>query len=283
MTLRALRVNRANAPWRSAPRNLWFAAMTSTADEKARYDGIGEGYARTRREEPRFRERIEAALGPARTVVNVGAGAGSYEPRERHVVAIEPSDVMAAQRPRELAPAVRAEAHRLPLRDGSVDAAMSVLSLHHWDETQERGVRELRRVATGPVVILTCDPDVSGAWWLTADYLTEVAELDRRIFPSMARLAEWLGGTTRVEVLPVPRDTCDWMLLSFWAHPERVLDAEARNAVSGFARMPAAVIDRVVAAVTRDLRDGSWEARYGHLRTLDSYDAGLRLVVNTRA
>lgn len=248
-----------------------------------RYDSIGAAYARTRKEDPRISDRIARALGPARTVVNVGAGAGSYEPRDRHVIAIEPSDVMAAQRPRELAPAVRATAAELPLRDGSVDAAMAILSVHHWDNEQERGVRELRRVAAGPVVILTCDPQVSGAMWLMADYLPEVAALDRRIFPSCDQLAAWLGGRTQVEVIPVPRDTCDWTLMSFWAHPERVLDEGARNATSGFARMAPAVVARVVAAVRRDLEDGSWEARYGHLRQLAAYDAGMRLVISTPA
>jgi SAM-dependent methyltransferase len=125
-------------------------------DCRPRYDRIGAAYARTRQQDPRLMDRIAAALGTARTVVNVGAGAGSYEPRDRYVIAIEPTDVMAAQRPRELAPAVRATAGALPLRDGSVDAAMAVLSVHHWDHEQERGVRELRRVARGPVVILTC-------------------------------------------------------------------------------------------------------------------------------
>jgi SAM-dependent methyltransferase len=249
----------------------------------AHYDRIGQGYTRTRKEEPRFRELVAAALGDARTVVNVGAGAGAYEPRDRYVVPIEPSDVMAAQRPRDLAPAIRAFADALPLRDGAVDAAMSVLSLHHWDEGRERGVREMRRVATGPVVILTCDPAVSGAMWLMADYLTEVGELDRTIFPSMAQLAAWLGGVTRVEPVPIPRDSRDWMLMSFWAHPERVLDASARDATSGFARMSPAVVERVVAAVKRDLDDGTWDLRYGHLRTLAEYDAGLRLVVSTRS
>lgn len=248
-----------------------------------RYDRIGEAYARTRKEDPRISDRIARALGPARTVVNVGAGAGSYEPRDRHVIAIEPSDVMAAQRPRELAPAVRATAAELPLRDGSADAAMAILSVHHWDNEQERGVRELRRVAAGPVVILTCDPQVSGAMWLMADYLPEVAALDRRIFPSCDQLAAWLGGRTQVEVLAVPRDTCDWTLMSFWAHPERVLDQGARNATSGFARMAPEVVARVVAAVRRDLADGTWEARYGHLRQLAAYDAGMRLLVNTPA
>lgn len=246
-----------------------------------RYDSIGHGYAARRREEPRFRELILTALGNARSVVNVGAGTGSYEPRDRHVVAIEPSDVMAAQRPRELVPALRAPAHCLPLRDGSVDAAMSILSVHHWDEHQEQGIRELRRVATGPVVLLTCDPEVSGAMWLMDDYLPEVAELDRRIFPSMRRLSTWLGGKTRIQIIPIPRDCCDWMLMSFWAHPDRVLDASARNSTSGFARMQPEVVDRVVAAVQQDLLDGTWDARHGHLRRLDEYDAGLRLVVNT--
>jgi ubiquinone/menaquinone biosynthesis C-methylase UbiE len=245
-----------------------------------RFDRIGKGYARTRREDPRIRARIHAALGASRTIVNVGAGTGSYEPRDRYVLAVEPSDVMAAQRPRDLAPAIRASAGSLPLRDGAVDAAMAVLTVHHWDEQQEIGVRELRRVASGPVVILTCDAEVSSAMWLMADYLPEVAALDRRIFPRMEQLAAWLGGETTIEVVPVPRDTPDWMLMSFWAHPERVLDAEARSATSGFARMPPEVGERVVAAVQRDLASGAWDARYGHLRALESYDAGLRLVIN---
>lgn len=249
----------------------------------ARYDSIGHGYAGTRREDPRLSKLVADALGDARSVVNVGAGAGSYEPRDRYVLAIEPSDVMAAQRPREIPPAIRGEAHCLPLRDGGVDAAMSVLSLHHWDQHQEAGVRELRRVAKGPVVILTCDPAVSGQMWLMKDYLPEVAALDNRIFPSMDRLASWLGGETRIDVVPVPRDTCDWTLMSFWAHPERVLDASARAATSGFARMPPEVVERVARAVERDLGDGEWDRRYGHLRGLPDYDAGLRLVVNTKA
>jgi SAM-dependent methyltransferase len=213
--------------------------------------------------------------------VNVGAGTGSYEPRDRHVVAVEPSEVMAAQRPPELAPAIRASARDLPLRDASVDAAMAVLTIHHWDADQERGVRELRRVARGPVVILTYDSAVSGEMWLVADYLPEVAALDRRIFPDPELLLEWLGGRGRVEVVPIPRDTPDWMLGSFWAHPERVLDERARNATSGFARMQPAVVARVAAAVGRDLASGAWDERHGHLRALEAYDAGLRLVVGT--
>lgn len=256
--------------------------MTSAAESQTpRYERIGLGYARTRREDLRLAERIHRALGDAGTVVNVGAGAGSYEPRDRHVIAIEPSDVMAVQRPPELVPAIRAGAGALPLRDQSVDAAMAILSVHHWDADQERGVREMRRVARGPVVILTYDAEVSAQMWLMAEYLPEVAELDRRIFPSTEMLSRWLGGTVGVETVEIPDDTPDWTLGSFWAHPERVLDPVARAATSGFARMETAVVDRVVEAIRRDLECGAWDRRHGHLRGLRSYDAGLRLIIST--
>jgi len=247
--------------------------------ELPRYDSIGRGYARARREDPRLRERIFAALGDARSVVNVGAGAGSYEPEDLHVVAIEPSDVMAAQRPRERAPAIRAWADSLPLRDGAVDAAMAILTLHHWDEARERGVRELRRVARDRVVIVTFDAEVWSRVWLVADYLPELGQLDRVTFPPPEQIAAWLGGCVEIEAVPLSRDTPDWMLGSYWAHPERVLDADARAATSGFARMDEHVVERVVAAVSRDLGDGSWDARHGTLRELSELDVGLRLIV----
>jgi SAM-dependent methyltransferase len=246
-----------------------------------RYDEIGRGYTRTRREDPRFRAQIHAALGDARTVVNIGAGAGSYEPRDRHVIAIEPSDVMAGQRPADLAPAIRGAAGELPLRDNGVDAAMAVLTVHHWDHDQDRGVREMRRVARDAVVIVTYDPRVSGQMWLMTEYLPEVAQLDRQIFPAPGVIGSWLGGDTRVHTMPVPRDTPDWMLGSFWAHPERVLDDHARAATSGFARMGPEVVDRVLTALERDLRSGEWDRRHGHLRRLEDYDVGLRLIINT--
>jgi SAM-dependent methyltransferase len=247
---------------------------------RERYDVIGQGYARYRREDPRLASRIRKALGPARTVVNVGAGTGSYEPSDVHVIAIEPSDTMASQRPPHRVPAVRASAAALPLLDASVDAAMALLSVHHWDSDQKAGVRELRRVARKAVLILTYDPAVSGRMWLMADYLPEVAALDRRIFPRMDDLALWLGGRVSTEVVPIPRDTPDWTLGSYWAHPERVLDPEARAATSGFAQMPQAVVDRVVRDVARDLADGAWDRSHGDLRTLAEFDAGLRLIVS---
>jgi len=248
-----------------------------------RYDAIGTTYATTRREDPRIAALIHATLGDARTVVNVGAGTGSYERGDRQVIAVEPSEVMIAQRDPASPPAIRSGAYPLPFEDRSVDAAMAILTVHHWDEDQERGVEEMRRVARGPVVILTFDPEVSARMWLIADYLPEVAELDRRTCPPPETLARWLGGEVDVRPVPISRDTPDWSLGSFWAHPERVLDAEARRSVSGFARLPPEVVDRAVAAVERDLRDGTWEARHGRLRELRDYDAGLRLVVSTPA
>lgn len=247
--------------------------------QDARYDAIGHGYARYRREDPELRRRIHEGLGAARSIVNVGAGTGSYEPHDLYVVAVEPSDVMASQRPPHFAPAIRASAAALPLRDKSVDAALAILTLHHWDEDRERGVRELRRVARDAVVIVTYDAQVSGAMWLMAEYLPEVAALDYTIFPAPERIASWLGGDVRIEPLPISRHTPDWMLGAYWAHPERVLDSEARAATSGFARMPASVVDRVVSNVARDLADGTWDKRHGHLRALDELDVGVRLIV----
>jgi SAM-dependent methyltransferase len=244
-----------------------------------RYDGIGAGYARLRREDPRLAARIRAALGDAKSVVNVGAGAGSYEPADLYVLAIEPSGVMTAQRPAHRVPAIRGHAGELPLDDASVDAAMAILTVHHWDGARERGVRELRRVARGPVVILTFDARVSGEMWLVRDYVPEVGALDARIFPPPGDIAAWLGGHATVDVVPVPRDTPDWTFGAFWAHPERVLDPAARAATSGFARMAPDVVERAVSHLARDLADGAWDRRHVELRSLPELDVGLRLVV----
>ena len=245
----------------------------------ARYDAIGIDYARFRTEDPKIASLVHAALGDAKTVLNVGAGAGSYEPDDRWVLAVEPSDVMAAQRPARRRPALRGSAAALPLRDASVDAAMAMLTVHHWDDTREQGVRELRRVARGPVVILTYDAAVSATMWLMAHYLPEVAALDHRVFPAPEEIARWLGGRSEITIVPIAHDTPDRMLGAFWAHPEWVLDPGARAATSGFARMDPAVVERVVAAVKGDLESGEWDRRFGALRALTEYDAGLRLIV----
>jgi SAM-dependent methyltransferase len=254
--------------------------MALTGPEPARYDTIGSGYAAFRREDPLLTAQIERALGEAGSVINVGAGTGSYEPADRYVVAVEPSDVMAGQRPPQRAPAVRATADALPYRDDAFDAAMAILTVHHWDDTQARGVAELRRVARGPVIVVTFDIAVCGEMWLMRDYLPEIAALDRGIFPSLDQLTTWMGGEVSVEAVPIGADTPDWHLASYWAHPERVLDDGARNATSGFARMPAEVVQRAVAELRHDLESGVWERRNGHLRALDECDVGMRLLVS---
>ncbi len=244
----------------------------------AHYDTIGHGYAARRKEDPGLLQKILAALGGAKTIVNIGAGAGSYEPVDRLVFAVEPSEVMIRQRPPNSLPAVRASADSLPFFDCAVDAAMAILSLHHWEPNQEAGVREMKRVARDRVVIATIDPRVSRQMWLLADYLPDVAALDDKIFPAPETICEWLECKTNIEVLPIGRDTPDWMLLSFWAHPERVFDSSARAATSGFARQANDVVQRVVSDVRRDLENGMWDKRWGHLRGLDECDVGLRLI-----
>ncbi len=245
-----------------------------------RYDTIGRGYTATRREDPDLRGRVHAALGDARSVLNVGAGTGSYEPAGRRVVPVEPSRVMIDQRPSIRARAVQATAAALPLANASVDAAMAVLTVHHWDRDLDHGVSELRRVARGPVVVVTYDPTMSGDMWLTRDYLPELAELDRAVFPTIDELVELLGGMVTLEAVPTSRDTPDWTLGSFWAHPERVLDPAARQATSGFARMAPEVVERVITDVSSDLASGEWDRRHGHLRDLDELDVGMRLLVS---
>lgn len=241
-----------------------------------RYDAIGHGYAGYRRADPRIAAAIHDALGDARTVVNVGAGAGSYEPTDRPVVAVEPSTAMALQRDDHLTPAVLGVAESLPLAAGTVDAAMAVMTMQHWSDVP-RGLGEMLRVARRRIVLVTIDPEAEADMWLFADYAPEFLEQDRREMPPIAEVVERLGGAT-VTVLPVPHDCTDGMGLAFWSRPEAVLDDGARAATSGFARMDDEREAQVVARLAEDLRTGAWDERYGHLRTLTELDVGLRLI-----
>lgn len=239
------------------------------------YDRIGVGYAGSRRADPRIAARIETALGGAASVVNVGAGAGSYEPAGREVTAIEPSREMIAQRPPGAAPAIQAAAEALPLPDDSVDAAMTVLSIHHWEDWR-RGVAELRRVARERVVVLTCDPDYLERWWVR-EYVPEISADDRERFPPLAELAAALGGAG-VETVAIPADCTDLFLGALWARPELILDDEIRGSTSGFARLDEGVERRAVERLRADLASGAWDERNGHLRQADELDVGVRLL-----
>jgi SAM-dependent methyltransferase len=239
------------------------------------YDRIGRTYASTRRPDPRVEAAILSALGDAASVVNVGAGAGSYEPPQT-VLAVEPSAAMIAQRPDGAAPAVQATAERIPLPDGACDAALAVLTIHHWADPA-RGVSEMRRVARR-VVILTWDPDYAEAFWLVRDYLPESTALDRRRMPAIAQVCEWLGGA-EVTPVPVPHDCVDGFFAAFWRRPEAYLDPRVRAGMSNLARLGAPV-DRAVAALRADLESGAWHERNRDLLELDELDLGYRLVVS---
>ena len=242
----------------------------------ARYDTIGEGYADRRHADPRIARRLHDALGRARTVVNVGAGTGSYEPTDRPVVAVEPSATMAAQRPASLGPAVLGVAEELPFADDAADAVMGVLTLHHWQDAH-KGVEEAKRVARDRVVLLTIDPRVSAGLWL-ADYFPDVAFRDAAEFPPIDDLLDWLGAGATSTAVPVPSDCADGFLLSFWCHPERVLDPGARRATSGFARLDPDAEARGLGRLADDLSSGAWDRRHGSLRALREHDCGLQLV-----
>jgi len=183
------------------------------------YGTVGEGYARKRRTDPRIASCVHRALGDASAVLNVGAGTGSYEPDDRYVIAIEPSETMRAQRPAHLVPAIRGIAEQLPLDDQSVDASMAVVTVHQW-QNLDKGLRELTRVTRGPIVVLTFDGDALDLYWL-ADYAPELISVERRLYPAIATIVAGLGGNADVEIVPVPIDCVDGFTEAYYAPPKR--------------------------------------------------------------
>lgn len=247
--------------------------MTTRVD----YERHGRTYAQHRRPDPRIAARIHAALGDARTVLNVGAGTGSYEPSDRQVLAVEPSATMRAQRPLDAAPAIDARAEALPFDDGAFDAAMACVTIHHWSPA-EAGLAELRRVSRGPVVVFTFELESLPAWQL--EYLREGVERELPRFPAMDDIAAALGGGTSVERIPTPGDCTDGFFEAFWRRPERLLDPEVRSAQSVWALLEPGVEERIVDRLVVALESGAWDAEHGHLRERDSFDGALRLVVS---
>ena len=244
----------------------------------ARYDTIGTTYTATRREDPELAEQIHAALGAGRTLLNVGAGAGAYEPRDRTVLAVEPSPVMIAQRAANAAPAVLASAERLPFVDGSFDAAMALHTVHHWSDLAA-GLAELRRVARR-VVVLEGDPRVINRLWLTAEYFPGMAERFSRpeLWPDA--IAERLGGSTAIRTLRVTANCLDGFSEAFIARPEAYLDPAVRQNMSTFRLLPSDQVEIGICRLRDDLVSGAWDARHGALRRLPHMDMGLRIVVS---
>jgi SAM-dependent methyltransferase len=241
------------------------------------YDRIGIGYSAVRTADARIEARTHAALGAASTVLNVGAGSGSYEPSDRQVVAVEPAEAMIAQRPVGTTSVVRAVAERLPFPDGCFEAAMGVLTVHHWPDPLA-GLGELRRVTRGPVAVLTFDKEVHDAPWLIDDYLPGAVDLDGDVLTS-TEIVTALGGG-RVETVPVPHDCVDGFAHAWWRRPAAYLDPAVRAGISCIARLPADEVDAAMARLARDLEDGTWHDRHGHLLSLGEIDAGYRLAVS---
>jgi SAM-dependent methyltransferase len=244
------------------------------------FDRHGRTYSRHRRADPRIAARIHAALGDAPTVLNVGAGTGSYEPEDRWVLAIEPSATMRAQRPPGAAPAIQGRAEALPLDDGAVAAAMACLTVHHW-EPPESGLAELRRVARGPVVVFTLDLDHLPDW--QREHFAEGLEIERPRFPSIEQVAAGLGGDIRVERIPTPSDCVDGFFEAFWNRPEAMLEESVRASQSMWKLVAAGVEQRIVDRLRADLESGAWDEAYGYLRARDTFDGSLRLVISERA
>jgi SAM-dependent methyltransferase len=239
------------------------------------YDRIGGRYSTGRRTDPRIAAQIWAALGGARTVVNVGAGSGSYEPPDRRVVAVEPSIVMLAQRPGTTAPAVRAVAERLPFPDGAFDAAMGVLTMHHWAD-RDRGLAEMRRVA-GRVVLFLCDPRRRPPWWL-GHYFPATARLEAARETPVAELARVLGPLEVIPV-PIPGDCADGFNGAYWRRPRAVLDPAVWGPMSAVSLISPADRAAGMSRLRADLDSGAWERRWGHLLGLAELDLGYSVAV----
>lgn len=243
------------------------------SDRQPIYDTIGVDYAQHRQPDHRIALQIAGALAGCDSVVNIGAGTGSYEPRDRAVVAVEPSIVMIAQRSRDAAPAIQGSAEHLPFEDGEFDAAMAVLTVHHWSDLQA-GLLEMMRVARKRIIVMTWDPRSPG-FWLVRDYFPDILAIDRTIFPPLDLLRSIMG-EIETQIVPVPHDCTDGFLGAYWRRPEAYLDDLVRNSISAFPRITD--VDRRMDQLSNDLASGQWVTKNRRLMSLDALDTGYRLV-----
>jgi ubiquinone/menaquinone biosynthesis C-methylase UbiE len=240
------------------------------------YDELGVNYSDFRRADPRIEARVWAALGDARSVVNVGAGTGSYEPPDREVVAVEPSSLMIAKRPENAAPALHGVAEALPLGDRSVDAAMAIFTIHHWSDLAA-GLAEMRRVASKRIVLLTIDAKKNSEVWTLAEYFPEAMALEEEVMPSIASLEASLPDA-KIEAVPMPSRCRDEFTSALWDRPELFLEPATLRASSLWHRLAPEVIERGQERLRADLESGRWDAVHGRLRTLPELDIGTRLI-----
>lgn len=240
------------------------------------YDRAGAAYATVRRPDPRIAARVHAALGDASMVLNVGAGAGSYEPVDRDLTAVEPSASMRSQRPAHLPAAIDAVAEALPFEDRSFDAAMAMITVHQWPDPLA-GLAELRRVARGPVVVLTFDGTQLDRLWL-GEYCPELHAAERRRYPAPEAILDALGGTGEIEEVPIPFDCLDGFTEAFYGRPEQFLDPAVRACQSAWGFVAPDAAERGIAQLEADLRSGRWDQRFGHLRRQQEFIGALRLI-----
>lgn len=239
----------------------------------ALYDKIGSRYAEFRQTDPTIAKRIHIALGTSFDVLNVGAGSGSYEPSDRSVVALEPSQAMIRQRPADAAPVIQGSATALPFSANSFDAVMAVLTLHHWSD-QAQGVREMKRVARDRIVILTWDSTYRNFW--LADYFPKILELETPAFPGLSFFEDLLG-SLEVSKVPVPHDCKDGFFCAYWRRPEAYLDADVRASISTFAKL--GDIEMGLKRLESDLKSGEWRRRYSEVLSQSELEFGYRLIV----
>jgi SAM-dependent methyltransferase len=242
--------------------------------EPQAYDRIGVGYAAVRLPDPRLAAMIGQAIGDAKTVLNVGAGAGSYEPPDRAVIALEPSSVMLAQHPGNRR--IRGTAEHLPFGDAAFDVAMAVLTVHHWGDL-DQGLAELRRVSRRQV-IFTWDPDHQPRLWITADYVPSIHAMEAARFAFLPHVVSALGAHT-VSTFEIPHDFTDGFQAAFWRRPEMYLNPSIRFASSTFASLPPEAVEPGIERLRRDLESGEWHRKYGDLLERESVDCGHRLIV----
>ncbi|WP_096438841.1 class I SAM-dependent methyltransferase [Alteribacter populi] len=242
------------------------------------YDEHGHQYSGHRRTDPRIAEYVYAALGSAKTVLNVGAGAGSYEPGDRYVIAVEPSRVMRSQRQTtQKAPAIIGTADSLPFDDHSFDASMAMVTIHHWPDMR-KGLQELRRVTRDQVVIMTFDPDSLNEFW-NAHYFPELIEVEKSRYPTIKSITNALGGKCEVQPIPVPFDCVDGFQEAFYGRPEAFLKKEVRLSQSAWRFLPEGVEDKLVKALSDDLKSGKWDKKYGKYRKKSSFTCAMRLII----
>lgn len=238
------------------------------------YDRIGKKYPNYRHPDVRINTTISNCLPGKGTILNIGAGVGSYEPVDRNVVAVEPSSVMISQRPENSAPVIQAYAEALPFKDNSFECALGILTIHHWSDIG-RGLKEAIRVSGGKVLLLTWIGFVNHFWLL--DYLPEMKVVDESMFPSIKQLSVWLGPIETITV-PIPQDCTDGFLCAYWRRPEAYLNEDIRSAISTFSRLHD--ISEGISRLKADLDSGLWESRYGYLLKEKEIDFGYRLVVS---